>query len=63
MMNWRHGVAPFAHHNVQFAKAVLKAFVAGRKSFMFMKNSYETEKYIESVREDLRNHAYRIEVA
>ena len=57
------GTTPFANHNVQFAKAVLKAFVTGRKSFMFMNNSYETEEYIESVREDLRNHAYRIEVA
>ena len=62
-MKWRFGYTPFANHNDQFAKAVLKAFVAGRKIFRFMNNSYETEKYIESVREDLRKHAYRIEVA
>lgn len=61
-MKWGFGYH-IANHNVQFAKAVLTALVAGRKSFMFMNNSYETEKYIESVREDLRNHAYRIEVA
>ena len=62
-MNLNTMLKPFANHNKLFAKAVLKAFVAGRSRFMFMKHSYETERYIETVREDLRNHIYGIEVA
>lgn len=51
-----------AHHNADFAKAVVMASVSGRKKFRFMKNTYVTAGFTANVADDLRRGCYRLKV-
>lgn len=51
-----------AHHNADFAKAVVMASVSGRKKFRFMKNTYVTADFTANVADDLRRGCYRLKV-
>lgn len=59
-MNWTPG--PHAHYNVEFAQALARAHVSGRKTLRFRKHSYEVAKFLPGLVEDLKNKMYKLKV-
>jgi len=53
---------PGAIYNKKFAKAVIKAYVMGKRTFMFEAFKYQTSGFINNVRKDLENGYYKIEL-
>jgi hypothetical protein len=51
-----------AHYNTEFAKAVIKAFLAGRRKFTWHKTCYDTVEHICRVREDLAQGWYKVDI-
>ena len=49
-----------AHYNTEFAKAVIKAFLAGRRKFTWHKKCYDAVEHICRVREDLAQGWYKV---
>lgn len=53
---------PHANYNTDFAKAVIKAYVLGKKTFVFNRSKYVTLSYVQNVAEDVANGMYKIDV-
>ena len=52
-----------AHYNTKFAKAVIKAFLAGRRMFTWHNNRYDAIEHIHHVREDLAQGWYKVDIS
>lgn len=52
-----------ARYCKEFAEAVAKAALAGRKTFRFRKNAYLTADHVEGVLADIRENWYRLKMA
>lgn len=57
-MKWYYGLG--ARYNTKFAKAVVKAKLASREKFRFMKKTYVVADHIKGVLEDLEEKRYAI---
>lgn len=52
-----------ARYNREFAAAVARAKLAGRKTFRFRGNPYATADHVEGVLADMREKRYRLKMA
>ena len=57
-MKWYCGAG--ARYNAKFAKAVVKAKLASREQFRFMKKTYVVADHIKGVLEDLEEKRYAV---
>ena len=52
-----------ARYNIEFAKAVIKAFFAGHKSFSWNKHHYVVDKHVNDVCKDVSEGWYKFDIS